>query len=362
MNIDLLEIFNSTLGGPLIRQTGGLLGESEESTRAAARATGPTLLAALIQRAASPQGVGEIFRATTSDNIDSHLPAKLPGVLANRGTMESLLTSGEALTGMLFGGRTGPVTNAISQVSGARPNSAMTLLSMAAPLLFGMLKKFVSHNDLDPSALASLVLRQRPSLERAGLDPQITQALGFGNLNELLASVPAAGTGAASGAAAAKAPARDKPWLPWAVAAGVAVLGVMFFVNRTSEYQDAPGGAVQIAEVPQDATPLRVAEADTTKVYFELGDASIDQEDRQRIADMAQSARSSDRSVAITGYTDRTGNELQNAELAKNRAMAVREALVDEGVQEERIVMDPPRNVTGEGTDDDARRVDIDMR
>ncbi|MBB6095740.1 outer membrane protein OmpA-like peptidoglycan-associated protein [Povalibacter uvarum] len=361
MNIDLLDIFNSTLGGPLVRQTSGLLGESEESTRAAARAAGPTLLAALIQRAASPQGIGEIFRATTSDNIDSHLPAKLPGVLANRGTMESLLSSGEALTGMLFGGRTGPVTNAISQVSGARPNSAMTLLSMAAPLLFGMLKKFVSHNDLDPSALASLVLRQRPSLERAGLDPRITQALGFGSLNELLASVPAAGAGVA-GAAVAKAPTRDKPWLPWAVAAGVAVLGVMFFVNRTSEYQEAPGGAVQIAEVPQDSTPLRVAEADTTKVYFELGDASIDQEDRQRIADMAQSARSSDRSVAITGYTDRTGDELQNAELAKNRAMAVREALVDEGVQVERIVMDPPRNVTGDGTEDEARRVDIDMR
>ena len=361
MNIDLLEIFNSTLGGPLIRQTSGLLGESEESTRAAARAAGPTLLAALIQRAASPQGIGEIFRATTSDNIDSHLPAKLPGVLANRGTMESLLSSGEALTGMLFGARTGSVTNAISQVSGARPNSAMTLLSMAAPLLFGMLKKFVSHNDLDSSALASLVLRQRPSLERAGLNPQITQALGFGSLNELLASVPAVGATAAS-ATAAKGPVRDKPWLPWAVAAGVAVLGVLFFANRTSEYQEAPGGAVQIAEVPQDSTPLRVAEADTTKVYFELGDASIDQEDRQRIADMAQSARSSDRPVAITGYTDRTGDELQNTELAKNRALAVREALVDEGVQAERIVMDPPRNVTGDGTDDDARRVDIDMR
>ena len=146
--------------------------------------------------------------------------------------------------------------------------------------------------------------------------------------------------------------------MPWGIAAAVAALGVLFFVNRTSEQQEVPGGAVQIAEVPAESEPLRVASADSTRVYFESGDASIDAEDRQRIADMAQSARSSDRAVAITGYTDQTGDEAGNADLARDRATAVRDALLNEGLEEGRIVMDPPKVLT----DEEAERVDIDMR
>lgn len=360
MNIDLLDTLNSTLGGPAIRHISSLLGESEESTRAAVRATGPTLLAALMQRIGSPQGVGEVFRTITSDAVDSGLAAKLGGVLANRGSTESLLGSGEMLTGVLFGPHNGAVTNALSRVSGVRPNSAMAILSLAAPLMFGMLKKFVANNDLDAASLASLIARQRGSLERAGLDDRIANALGFSGTGELLSSLPALGARPVT-----KAPttaASDRSWMPWSIAAAVALLGVLFFANRTSEHQEVPGGAVQIAEVPEESERLRVASADSARVYFETGDASIDAESRQRIADMAQSVRSSDRAVAITGYTDQSGDELVNAELAKNRATAVRDALLNEGVEEGRIVMDPPRSVTGSGTEEEARRVDIDMR
>lgn len=356
MNVDLLDTLNSTLGGPAIRHVSGLLAESEDNTRMAVRAAGPTLLAALMQRIASPQGVGEIFRTITSDAVDSGVASKLSGVLANRGSTESLLNSGEMLTGVLFGPRTGTVTNALSEVSGVRPNSAMTILSVGAPLMLGMLKKLVANNDLDAASLASLITRQRGSLERAGLDDRIAGALGFSGTGALLASLPA--VGARPPAKAQATGASDKSWMPWGIAAAVAALGVLFFVNRTSEQQEVPGGAVQIAEVPAESEPLRVASADSTRVYFESGDASIDAEDRQRIADMAQSARSSDRAVAITGYTDQTGDEAGNADLARDRATAVRDALLNEGLEEGRIVMDPPKVLT----DEEAERVDIDMR
>lgn len=358
MNIDLLETLNSTLGGPAIRQIGGILGETTDSTRAAVRTAGPTLLAALMQRTASPQGVGEVFRAVTSDTIDSGLAAKLSGVLMNRGCMESLLGSGESLTGMLFGARTGAVTNALSRVSGVRTNSAMAILAMGAPLLFGMLKKLAANNDLDAAALASLIARQRPSLERSGVDDRMAVALGCSDARALFASLPPAGVRASTRFPAAST-ARDQGWMPWGIAAAVALLGVLFFVNRTSEHQEVPSGAVQIAEVPEDSEQLRVAAADSARVYFETDDASIDAEDRQRIADLAQSARSSDRAVAITGYT---GDETGNVDLARSRADAVREALLNEGLEEGRILMDPPRPVTGSETDEEGRRVDIDMR
>lgn len=356
MNPNVLDMFNATLGGPLMRQVSSYLGESEDSTRTALRSTGPALLAGMIQRAASPSGVGELFRAVTADSVDPGIAGKLAGMFANRGTLGSLLGSGESLSGLLLGPRTADVSNAVADVSGVRPNSAMTLLSLGAPLLLGMLRKFVANNDLDAPALASLIARQKDSLLRHGLDDRIVGALGIGSL----AALP--GAAAAVPAVKPEQNTRDKPWLPWAIAAGIAVFGVLFFVSRTAEHQDAPGGAVQVAEVADDQDRLRVATADSAQVYFGSGDANIDQEDRQRIANVASTARDSERPVAITGYTDRTGDETRNMELAKNRAQAVRQALVSEGVSEDRIVMDPPRSVTGAGTDEEARRVDIDMR
>ena len=45
--------------------------------------------------------------------------------------------------------------------------------------------------------------------------------------------------------------------------------------------------------------------------------------------------------MAITGYTDRTGNAVENIELAKQRALAVRAALIRAGVAETQIQMSP---------------------
>ena len=54
-----------------------------------------------------------------------------------------------------------------------------------------------------------------------------------------------------------------------------------------------------------------------------------------------------------------TGNAPANVELAKKRAVAVRDELVKLGVESRRIKLAPPADVTGSGTDDQARRVDI---
>lgn len=357
MNFDILELLNSVLGGPLIRQASAYFGETEQGTHSALRVIEPTLLAGLMQRAATPAGAAEVFQTVTSDRVDAGMAAKLPGLFANRGSLESLFDTGESLADTVLGNRTGTVTNAISQVSGVVPDSALALICMTTPLMFGVIRKYVMQNDLDASGLAELLLTQRHSLANSQLDDRIVSALGFGSKAELLEALPAeADTRAA--AAATVVPVKNphhRTWLPWAIAAGIAVLGLLFFVNRTAEHSDSetassPAGAsMRLAGVP-------------TRVYFEAGEARIDPEDRQRIASAAASAMTQDRSVSITGYTDRSGNEDENYELAKDRAYAVRDALVDAGISEEKIVMDPPALLTGSVQDNEVRRVDIDVK
>ncbi len=63
--------------------------------------------------------------------------------------------------------------------------------------------------------------------------------------------------------------------------------------------------------------------------------------------------------VGVSGFHDRHGDAAANARLARNRALATREALLAAGVPAERIVMVRPQETTG-GTDDrEARRVDV---
>ena len=63
--------------------------------------------------------------------------------------------------------------------------------------------------------------------------------------------------------------------------------------------------------------------------------------------------------IVITGYADKSGNPAANVELAKKRAQSVRDELVALGVDARRIVLQAPVSVTGPGSDNEARRVDV---
>ena len=63
----------------------------------------------------------------------------------------------------------------------------------------------------------------------------------------------------------------------------------------------------------------------------------------------------------ISGFHDKTGNPEQNAELAKQRAVATRDALVAAGVAAERIELRKPAETEGDGNDREARRVEVNV-
>jgi outer membrane protein OmpA-like peptidoglycan-associated protein len=63
--------------------------------------------------------------------------------------------------------------------------------------------------------------------------------------------------------------------------------------------------------------------------------------------------------VLISGFHDASGDPAQNAELAKNRALAVRHALEANGVAPDRLVMSKPAVTTGGGDPKEARRVEL---
>ena len=65
------------------------------------------------------------------------------------------------------------------------------------------------------------------------------------------------------------------------------------------------------------------------------------------------------RNLLISGFHDATGDPAKNAELAKERAKAVRESLASLGVDRARMVMRKPESTTGGADNAEARRVEI---
>jgi cytochrome c oxidase subunit II len=96
------------------------------------------------------------------------------------------------------------------------------------------------------------------------------------------------------------------------------------------------------------------------KLYFDSGKTDLPANTKEAVSAAVEFLKANaNAKLALSGYVDKTGNADQNAELAKNRAKAVRDALKSAGVDEARIEMRKPETLTGAANDKEARRVEI---
>ena len=118
-----------------------------------------------------------------------------------------------------------------------------------------------------------------------------------------------------------------------------------------------PGESTAAAPAPTQSAAVN---AEQVKLYFDVGSAIPPTDSKEQLEGLVVKARSSsDLKLAISGFHDKTGNPEVNADLARQRAVAVRNLLVAAGVTEERIVLVPPAESTGGSDDREARRVEV---
>ena len=361
MSVNILELLNSGIGKQLIGQAGSMLGESDSGIQSAVGSMMPALLGGMMSKAATPQGAGDLFKMVQGLNIDTGSLGNIAGMLAGAagggGGASALQSMGTSLlTGLLGGDKTNNLASALSSVAGIKPSSASSLLSLGAPLVMGVVKKMVGDGGLDASGLASALLGQKSALQGVNLDPRITGALGFNSMSSMLGALPNAA--AATGAAAAAGASGLRRWLPWIIGALALLLRWTWFSGRKTETAPVPAPAAVEAPVAAPVAPA-VAVTLPASVYFETGSAAIGDEGKATISGAAGILAAEGGNVAVTGHTDKTGDAAANEELAKQRALAVRDALMAAGVAESGIVMQPPMFVTGAINDREARRVDI---
>jgi len=142
---------------------------------------------------------------------------------------------------------------------------------------------------------------------------------------------------------------------------GLVIAGVIALAAATTMDTGAgPAAAKGAPAAAEAAAPM--AEADG-RIYFELGSDALPPEAAEVLTRIAETARAdASKVVQISGYHDASGDAAKNAELAKNRAMAVRHALEANGVAPDHLVMDKPMVTTGGADAREARRVELRLR
>lgn len=101
-----------------------------------------------------------------------------------------------------------------------------------------------------------------------------------------------------------------------------------------------------------------VVENGVVKFYFASGKSDLAPGAVEALAD-AIAAGKAGQKLVISGFHDSTGDPAKNAELAKQRALAVRDALKAAGVAESGIELKKPETATGSGNNAEARRVEV---
>ena len=137
------------------------------------------------------------------------------------------------------------------------------------------------------------------------------------------------------------------------------VLGLGVFSARGGKAMKAPAAAAAPAAVAVSASDASVVvDNGVVTFYFATGKADLAAGALGALAEAIDAAKGGAR-LSVSGFHDATGDPAFNAELAKQRAFAVRDALLGAGVAEASLELKKPEVTTGSGANAEARRVEV---
>ena len=118
-----------------------------------------------------------------------------------------------------------------------------------------------------------------------------------------------------------------------------------------------PAALAPAAVVLTEQAAVRV-DGNKVKFFFAKGKTDVAPGAQEAWATVLEGAKAGQR-IRISGFHDATGDAALNVELAKRRAVAVRDLLLNLGVDEALLELVKPEHTLANGSNDKARRVEV---
>jgi OmpA-OmpF porin, OOP family len=337
------------------------IGESTDFVRRGLEGGAAAILSGLAERSKDSGFLNQIFGLIANPaNSESALAALVSNPTGADSPLPELSAS---LLPTIFGSRVGALTDMVGRSSGLGAEKAKTLLSVAAPLVLGVLGRFVRNSHGSASSLGAALMSETPKL--AGFLPAGLTSLFRGGVDT------AAGVSMPSPVQSA---ATTNRWLwPVVLLAGLLLTGLWFFHRAAPPVSDAvqtvtdtgraaatglgdffkthlPDGAE--LNIPQFGIENKLlsfikdtskAVDDTTwfdfdRLLFDTGKATLNSSSDEQLNNIAEILRAYPHvHVKIGGYTDNTGDPAANQTLSEARAKTVVDSLTAKGIDPSRL-------------------------
>lgn len=256
MSTSLLDGLKSLVTPEFLSGAARNLGESEGAVATGLGAAFPAILAGLVGKAGDSQAMRPLFDLISSPANDGSV-IRDPRLALTATPQSPLGAAGTKLLSGLFGGQTSSIGDWISRFAGFRSGSGSSLLTMAAPLVLGLLGNRVRTGGLNPAGLGNLLLGEKDTIMRA-LPAGLGSILGIKDIGGI--AVPRA-----------TAPS-TKRWLVPALAA-LAVVLVVWALGRNRHPADEARGAMSAGMAPPPSDTAAAPAASDLK--FVCGTESI---------------------------------------------------------------------------------------
>ncbi len=143
-----------------------------------------------------------------------------------------------------------------------------------------------------------------------------------------------------------------------AVATSAATVSAAAAPSAESVAAKSDAAMANAAKAASDAASLKV-EGGVVKFYFANGKADLAAGGKEALVDVVKGVLVGKKAV-ISGFVSASGDPVKNAELAKQRAFAVRDLLKIVGVPEDKIELKKPEDIkAGATSDEEGRRVEV---
>jgi len=358
----ILDSLMGMLGPQVVGPVASQLGESTETVQRGLQTGSAAMLAGLAAKVGQPGFLSQIFGMITNP---ANTSGALSSITSNLGSLASGATSsplgslGGQFLSSIFGSNMSTVTDTIGRSTGLASGKVGSLLSMAAPLVLGVLGQHVRQNGLSAGDLGNMLKAEAPSFQRflpAGLGSLL------GGASSAVAAVPD------------KVAAAGNRWLLPLVLLALLVIAAIWYFNRekgtvSNAVQTATNaGASAVSGLGDffktklpDGTELNIPQfgiesklinflndsskpVDTTtwfnfdRLLFDTGKATLQPSSQEQLGNIAAILKAYPNAhVKIGGYTDNTGDAAANVALSDARAKNVMNAFVAAGIDPSRL-------------------------
>jgi OmpA-OmpF porin, OOP family len=142
MSVNLLSLATTALGGDFGQLAGKFIGEDGAAAQKGLAAILPAILGGMAQKGSTLDGATGLMSVLNGSGVDSSLLNNVASLFGDSGAKASaLLSPGASLLGGLFGDKVGGIAAAVASIAGLKSSSAVNLLGLVAPLVFGFLRK-----------------------------------------------------------------------------------------------------------------------------------------------------------------------------------------------------------------------------